>query len=406
MQIGARYKALGELMEQIFADKQPADAVINAYFRERRYIGSGDRRFISEKIWDILRHRLRLGFEAGGEDIRKMLLLYTAEDNQAEIFAGGQYGLLPLTDAEKLWLQNRGEEPYPPYVEAECPEWLFAKIGDMELLKSLNTTASADFRVNSGTRDAALRQLEAEGLYLSKTPYSPIGIRAEGRINLNNCMAYQDGVIEVQDEASQLVSLLCDVSFEHKTIDYCCGAGGKSLAIAALLHGKGKIAAHDIDPARLEQLYPRMRRLGISNIVPLKTAETGSGYQRFIVDAPCSGSGTWRRSPDAKFRLTTQRLRELCRIQAEILETAYPKVAVGGRVIYITCSILPDENENNIQSFCQKHPDMQLLDIAEIWQRKIGCAYPCANRYMLHLNPLVAGTDGFFAAILQKNAAI
>lgn len=405
MQIGARYKALGELMEQIFANRQPADTVINIYFRDRRYIGSGDRRFISEKIWDILRHRLRLSFEAGGEDIRKMLLLYTADDKQEEIFAGGQYGLPPLTDVEKNWLQNRAETPYPPYVEAECPEWLFDKIGDAELLKALNTPASADFRVNRGTRDAALQQLEAEGLYLRKTPYSPLGIRADSRINLNNCMAYQDGIIEVQDEASQLVSLLCDVTPELKTIDYCCGAGGKSLAIAALLRGKGRIAAHDIDPARLEQLYPRMKRLGISNITPLKTTEVGEGYQRFIVDAPCSGSGTWRRSPDAKYRLTPQRLEELCRIQAEILETAYPKVAAGGRLIYITCSILPDENELNIQSFCRKHPDMRLLDIAKIWEQKIGCAYPGNDRKMLRLNPLVAGTDGFFAAVLQKDLA-
>lgn len=407
MQTAARYKAISELMEKIFADKEPADNIINAYFRERRYIGSGDRRFISNKIWEIIRHRSRLEFEAGSADIRKMLLVFTGGEDCQTIFAGGKYGLPELSEDEKLWLADRAEDvAYPPHIEAECPQWIFDKVQNVNLLKALNQPATADFRVNVENRDAVLTQLQDEGFLLRKTPYSPFGIRSDERINLNNCMAYQEGLIEVQDEASQLVSLLCDVQPEHKTIDYCCGAGGKSLAIAFLLQGMGMIEAHDIDAARLEQLYPRMKRLGIKNIKAVATSEAGNAYDRFIIDAPCSGSGTWRRSPDAKYRLTPQRLAEICKIQENILESAYANVKPGGRLIYITCSILPEENEDNAIRFGNRHPDMHPVDLRELWQKKVGVRYPAANPMMLRLDPLTSGTDGFFMAVWQKAAPV
>lgn len=407
MQTAARYKAISELMERIFADKEPADNIINAYFRERRYIGSGDRRFISNKIWELIRHRSRLEFEAGSTDIRKMLLVYTNGEDCQTIFAGGKYGLPELSEDEKRWLDARAEDsPYPPHIEAECPQWIFDKVQNINLLKALNQPATADFRVNVENRDAVLAQLQDEGFLLRKTTYSPFGIRSDERINLNNCMAYQEGLIEVQDEASQLVSLLCDVQPEHKAIDYCCGAGGKSLAIAFLLRGMGMIEAHDIDTARLEQLYPRMKRLGIKNIKAVATSEVGNAYDRFIIDAPCSGSGTWRRSPDAKYRLTPQRLAEICKIQENILESAYAKVKPGGRLIYITCSILPEENEDNAIRFGNRHPDMQPVNMRELWQKKVGVRYPAANPAMLRLDPVTSGTDGFFMAIWQKAAPV
>ncbi len=351
MQTAARYKAVLELMQLVFADQKPADHIINAYFRERRFIGSADRRFISETIWDVIRHRRRLEFDAGSADPRQMLIFYLKDANPAEIFCGGAYGMPMLTETEQKRLSAAEDKVYPPAVESECPDWLFERINNPELLKALNQPAGADLRVNRGGREEVMRQLQKEGFEVVPTPYSPLGVRSLKRINLNNCLAYREGLVEVQDEASQLAALLCDVGPDDRTMDYCCGAGGKSLAIAALLNGQGMIEAHDIDMRRLEQLKPRMQRLGIENIKPVAKAEERPVYTRFIIDAPCSGTGTWRRSPDAKFRLAPSRLAELNRIQAEILETAYPLTASGGRIVYITCSVLAEENGRIVQSF-------------------------------------------------------
>lgn len=402
MKISARYKAILDLMTMIFADKEPADNIINNYFRERRFIGSGDRRFISEKIWDIIRHRRRLTFTAQSEDCRKLLSVYVKDENPEEIFDGSEYGLPQLSPEEKKELQNLNDKPYPSAVECECPDWLFDKIQNVDLCKSLNTAAAADFRINQGSRESISQQLRQEGFDVDFTPYSPIGLRAQTRINLNNCVAYQDGVIEVQDEASQLAALLCDVSAQDKVIDYCCGAGGKSLTIASLLQGKGMIEAHDINRKRLDQLKPRMQRLHINNIKTIEWVNEQAQYTRFIIDAPCSGTGTWRRSPDGKYRLTEQKLEDLIRVQAEILETAYKHTAVGGRIIYITCSILDDENSKQIQRFLHKHSDMEMADMPKLWQNKTGQPWPGGNQPWLKLNPIISNTDGFFVAVMQK----
>ena len=402
MQLGARYKAVYELMENIFKDRQPADNIINNYFRERRYIGSGDRRFISEKIWDIIRKRCRLEFETGELNLRKMLLLYLKDENLDEIFTNNQYSLPSVTKTEKDWLENLQEEPYPDYIEAECPKWLFEKINNIELLKSLNNPATADLRINGSYRDEIIKQLTTEGFEVEKTPNSPIGIRAKNRLNLNNCIAYQEGLVEVQDEASQIVSILSDVKPENKVIDYCCGAGGKSLTIAYLLNSKGSIEAHDIDASRLEQLKPRMKRLGIENIKLINTYKVGNEYDRFIVDAPCSGSGTWRRSPDAKFRLTQDKVNALNETQSQILEMAYSKTKVGGRIIYITCSVLKEENEELIEKFKKKHPNIKSLNLRKLWEQKIETKYIGCSDYYLQFSPIASSTDGFFISILEK----
>ncbi len=389
-------------MQLVFADQKPADHIINAYFRERRFIGSADRRFISETIWDVIRHRRRLEFDAGSADPRQMLIFYLKDADLTEIFCGGAYGMPMLTEAEQKRLSAAEDKVYPPAVESECPDWLFERINNPELLKSLNQPAGADLRVNRGSREEVMRQLQTEGFEVVPTPYSPLGVRSLKRINLNNCLAYREGLVEVQDEASQLAALLCDVGPNDRTIDYCCGAGGKSLAVAALLNGQGMIEAHDIDMRRLEQLKPRMQRLGIRNIKPVAKAENRPVYKRFIIDAPCSGTGTWRRSPDAKFRLNPSRLAELNRIQAEILETAYPLTASGGRIVYITCSVLAEENGWIVQSFMERHPDMMPAGLPQIWRDKTGLPYPGADERWLELNPLSTGTDGFFVCVMEK----
>lgn len=400
MQKGAQYQAVWELISEIFKDKIPADNIINAYVRECKYIGSKDRRFITETVWKIIRNRRKLVFDAGSNEPRRVLLTYL-QDEDFDLLCGGEYGLAPLSKEEKEWLKRRNEEVYPAAVEAECPDWLFDKVKDIHLLKALNEPASADLRLNKGSRARVIEQLQGEGLYFVPTPYSPIGIRSAERVNLNNCVAYKEGVIEVQDEASQLAAILADVRPEHKIIDYCCGAGGKSLTMAFLMNRQGKIQIHDINRSRLEAVKERAVRLDVKNLEIIE--EVGDrDYDRFVVDAPCSGTGTWRRSPDAKYRLTPETLKELNKTQAELLEKAFNHIRRGGRVVYITCSILRDENEDIIEAFLSRHADAAPVNLRHLWEDKLDGRYPGQDDFMLRMNPLLTRTDGFFVCILEK----
>lgn len=400
MQKGAQYQAVWELISEIFKDKIPADNIINAYVRERKYIGSKDRRFITETVWKIIRNRRKLVFDAGSNEPRRVLLTYL-QDEDFDLLCGGEYGLAPLSKEEKEWLKRRNEEVYPAAVEAECPDWLFDKVKDIHLLKALNEPASADLRLNKGSRARVIEQLQGEGLYFVPTPYSPIGIRSAERVNLNNCVAYKEGVIEVQDEASQLAAILADVRPEHKIIDYCCGAGGKSLTMAFLMNRQGKIQIYDINRSRLEAVKERAVRLDVKNLEIID--EVGDrDYDRFVVDAPCSGTGTWRRSPDAKYRLTPETLKELNKTQAELLEKAFNHIRRGGRVVYITCSILRDENEDIIEAFLSRHVDAAPVNLRHLWEDKLDGRYPGQDDFMLRMNPLLTRTDGFFVCILEK----
>ncbi len=404
MQSGGRYQAVLDLISEIFKDEKPADGLINDYLRARKYIGSKDRRFITDTVWTILRNRMKLEFDAQSREPRRILLWY-AKDRLNEVFDGSRYGMAPLTEEEKKFLACFREEAYPAYVEAECPQWLFEKIGDVALCKALNQPAPADFRVNFTSREEALRRLEDEGIDAAPTPYSPLGIRVDGRLNLGACMTYQDGLIEVQDEASQLAALLCDVRPGHKIMDYCCGAGGKSLTLSHLLQNRGHILAHDVNSRRLEAIRPRLARLGVKNIELTEiVADNDRDFDRFIIDAPCSGTGTWRRAPDGKYRLSPGLLKGLVITQAELLEIGAAKTRKGGRLIYITCSVLPEEDELAIEAFLTRHKDFVSADIAGLWRRLTGCSYPGTSGRYCRLSPLTTGTDGFFVAVLEKKA--
>lgn len=405
MQTAARYQAVLELMSEIFKDMKPADGIIEAYLKSRKYIGSKDRRFIADTVWDIIRNRMKLEFDAGSKEYRKILLTYLKRKGEdvAAIFSGEQYAPQALSEEEKKWLQQDNDEAYPPYVEAECPEWLFNKNGSISFWKALNVPAAADFRINVKSREAVIEQMKAEGYSVYPTPYSPLGLRSDSRISLGNCVAYRDGQIEVQDESSQIAALLCDVRPEHKIVDYCCGAGGKSLAMAYLLQNKGHIFAHDIEKKRLMALKPRMERLNVKNIELIDfLATSDKDFDRFVLDAPCSGTGTWRRSPDAKYRLNQNMLDKLTVIQAGILNTAYEKTKLGGRIIYITCSVLPEENENIVETFVQNHPDMRFVNIRALWEQKIEAPYPHHSDKYLRMSPQGTGSDGFFIAVMEK----
>lgn len=401
MQKSAQYQASLEILEKIFESKYPADGIINEYIRARKYIGSKDRKAIIDTVWRVVRNRMKLGFDCKSDKPRDLLLTLLKDEDFDVLCATSPYGLAPLSSEEKQMLKNLSEDVYPDYVEAEIPKWLFEKIGSFELAKSLNRTAPADFRINCSDRDALIKDLKKEGLFFAKTPYSPIGIRSEERINLNNCAAYNEGKTEVQDEASQIVAIMCNVNPKQKIVDYCAGAGGKTLALAYLLDGEGKVFAHDVNKARLRPLPERMKRLGICNI-EIKDSIQDADFERFIVDAPCSGSGVWRRSPDAKFRLTQKQLDELNKAQKEILDFASGYTAKGGEIAYITCSVLPDENERIVEWFLLNHKNFKTINLKERWQEKISPKYPFARSDMLNFSPLITNTDGFFLCIFKK----
>lgn len=402
MQVGARYQAVLEILTEVFQDKMPADKIINDYVRQKKYIGSKDRRFITDTVWQIIRNRLKLEFDARSSEARK-ILLYSAKDKLSEIFDDSKYGISPLTDEEESWLSEENEEVYPDYVEAECPKWLFEKIKDISFCKALNQTASTDIRAHTISRDELQKKLDTEGIETTKGTYSPHCLKISDRLVLNNCMAWQDGLFEIQDEASQIASILVDAKENHKIIDYCCGAGGKSLAISNELNNQGEILAYDINAKRLENIKPRIQRLKVKNISLTDIiADSDKDYDRFVLDAPCSGTGTWRRSPDAKFRLTKEKLHGLTKIQSDLLSIAAQKTAKKGRIIYITCSVLKDENEDIIEKFLNQNENFAPINLKELWAKKIEAPYPCASEKYLRMSPLTTSTDGFFVCILER----
>jgi 16S rRNA (cytosine967-C5)-methyltransferase len=278
---------------------------------------------------------------------------------------------------------------------------LYQKIGSPIVVQGLDGTASADLRVNMADRQSVKKRLQSEGLFFSETPFSPYGLRSEERVNLNNCMAYHEGLVEVQDESCQIGALLCRVRADEKTIDYCAGAGGKSLAIAAYCRNNCLIEAYDKNWNRMDALKARATRLGIRSI-RLISDVTDTDYDCFIVDAPCSGSGTWRRSPDAKFRLTPEKLAELHRIQTEILDFAYRHTKSGGRIVYMTCSVLPDENERIIEAFLGRYSDLSCADHEALWQSVLDRPYPFNEKRFIRFAPHTTHTDGFFFCCVSK----
>ena len=402
MQISAKYQAVEEILEKVLQDQYPADNIIKDYMRARKYIGSKDRKFITNTVWDIIRHRSRLEFECGCCEARMLLLTYLKDEDFDIVADGSEYGMPALTKEEKVKLQHLNEEAYPEWIEKECPKWLFEKINNPRLVSSLNVTASADIRANFISRQEAKDKLQKEGLFFSFTPYSPYGLRAEERINLQNCIAYQNGEIEVQDEAAQLGAILCDVRAEHKIIDFCCGGGGKALMLGAIMHNKGQISVHDKNPQRMRTLPERAKRLGITNIKVMDKLSPTDKFDRFIIDVPCSGSGTWRRAPDAKYRLTPKQLKSIVSTQQEILEIAVAHLSEQGRIVYMTCSVLPEENEEQIEIFLQRHPDFVTVNMQKLWERKLEQPYPLSENRYLHCSPLNTNTDGFFVCVLER----
>ena len=427
----ARVATSIELLEAIEeAGRKPADAVANSFFRDRRFIGSSDRRAIADRVWGVLRARRRLGWWlefAGGEPSARLLVAASLLHENWNLsgldqcFSGGQYGARRLEDHERAVLRKAegrsGDHPaMPEYVRLELPEFavplLRAKFGPrLEAeIAAMEGEAPLDLRVNTLKTNLATAQaaLAREGFKADPTPLSPLGLRIEGRRPVTATKPFQDGLVEIQDEGSQLVALLVDAKPGMRVVDWCAGAAGKTLALAALMENKGQIVACDVSQPRLEGAVRRLRRAGAFNVerhltvAGDKWAKRRAGsFDRVLVDAPCSGTGTWRRNPDGRLRLSEIDVQELVAKQAAILEDAARLVKPGGRLIYATCSLLPCENEDQITGFLARHSDFALLPIEQIWQ---WGPVPCQGPY-LSLTPRVSKTDGFFGAVLVRAEA-
>ena len=410
-----------KVLAEMLTFKQPADAVLSAYFREHKKLGRQDRHEIAETAFAALRHY---------QKISAILRRPHAQPRKAALAAlvlGRSTNISQIKDLldeeETEFLSSlkarKSEFSDDLHTAAELPQWLveqlqkhFSKEEILAFGRSTNQAAPLDIRVNTlkGRRDKVLPLLQAESPDAEATPYSPWGIRLKNKIALNKHELFLDGTLEVQDEGSQLLALLVGAKRGEIIVDFCAGAGGKTLAIGAQMANKGRIYAFDVSEKRLANLKPRMIRAGLTNISPEKTdsehdprlARLAGKCDRVLADAPCSGLGTLRRNPDLRYRQSPETLAKLVPLQQSILQAAAALVKAGGRLVYATCSILPEENEAQIERFLQNNPDFELLDAAEILRAQ---KIPLDTGTYLQPDTAEHGTDAFFAAAMQRKAA-
>jgi 16S rRNA (cytosine967-C5)-methyltransferase len=305
----------------------------------------------------------------------------------------------------------------PAWVRGEYPAWLEARLAEAfgerlaAEMGALRDEAPVDLRVNrlKANRETARAALAAQGLQARPTPFSPIGLRLPARTPLTAQAAFRDGLVEVQDEGSQLLALLTDARPGQSVVDFCAGAGGKTLALAAVMENKGRLVACDVNARRAERAAQRLRRAGVHNVHRrLLEGESdkwvkrhAGSFDRVLVDSPCTGSGTWRRNPDAKWRLTEGELVKLVVLQGRILASAARLVRSGGRLVYATCSLLREENEDQVAAFLVDHDAFAVVPVPEVWAATIGGPAPADDPF-LRLTPARHGTDGFFAAVMER----
>ena len=393
--------------------KGPADGVLRNFFRENNKLGVNDRTFIADTVFGVLRHFFSLKYITGTTIPRPLILAYLAK------FRGINLRELEpfITEAEIKQLVKTKEvklDSLPSTIRSEFPEWLVekiqAKMPDTDILTlglSFQKQASLDLRVNTlmANRNDVLTRLSKDGIDASATCYSPIGIRLVRKSTIQGHDMFIAGEIEIQDEGSQLLGYLLQPKRGEIVVDFCAGAGGKALMMGALMGSKGRIYAFDVSEKRLNRLKPRLKRSGLSNLFPrwisnendIKVKRLVGKVDRVLVDAPCSGLGTLRRNPDIKLRQTPESIEDAKRSQEAILASSAKLLKPGGRLVYATCSFLPEENQEIIENFLAAHTKFTLLNCAELFmQQKI----PLDTGMFLQLYPEEHNTDGFFAAAL------
>ena len=434
----ARVQTAIELLEAVESQSRSADRVVASGLRTRRYAGSKDRRAIRDRVFATLRARARLDWRiarhGGAPAPRVRVIAALVEDGQspqdlAALFDGTPYGPAPLDDNETHLasaLANGDPAEMPRWVRGNYPAWLedeliraFGPDLDAEMA-ALDAEAPLDLRVNEAKarRDEVLAAFRSFGFDCAPTPFSPLGLRLTGRPRVTDHPLYRDGTVEIQDEGAQLAALLVDAAGAECVVDYCAGGGGKTLALAARMAGHGRLIACDISPRRLDAMTPRRARAGEDAIEIQVVAEVddpwvaahagladhGGLADRVLVDPPCSGTGRWRRDPDARWTLDPEALAGYGDQQRAIAAQAAGLVKPGGRLIYATCSVLPSENQDQAAWFAAQHPAFRPVPVADVWRDVFGGEMPGAEP-CLQLTPHRHAMDAFFIAIFERTAS-
>ena len=431
---------LERLLPELLSFEQPSDRVVSRYFRAEPQLGNRDRALIAESAFAILRRKNEMSQFASsgsGSQFRRLALLGMVSAlsegglgsaNKAESAIADLAHVLQPGEFE--WLQRFGQldrNTLAPMVRNNLPEWLWDAFGAYpgeatreSLSKSLMQPALLDLRANTmkTTREALLEEMNALGgrYQAIPTPFAPNGVRIMGKPALQNTVGFKGCKFEVQDEGSQLLTYLLGAKRGEMVVDFCAGAGGKTLAIGALMRSTGRLYAFDTSERRLANLKPRQARSGLSNVHPVwidsendaKIKRLAGKIDRVLVDAPCSGIGTLRRNPDLKWRQTPAGIAELNIKQASILASASRLLKPGGRLVYATCSLLPQENQKIAEDFLEKHPDFEVIPAADVLKNdfldgKLPIGTSIDNPWW-QLWPHLHGTDGFFGAVFQRKA--
>lgn len=409
----------GVALADVLSNTGPADVKLGWFFKQNRDLGTKDRAFVAEAVYGVLRRKSFLVYVAGGDDPRKLLVAYLVR-----ILGMSTRDLADSLNAQqKEWAQEikaKKTDDMSKAMQADLPEWFWDKLvsqyGEKEALtiaRSMHQPAALDLRVNlvKATREDVIAKFASEKTEVTPTPYAPNGLRMPQKMTISRHVLFTDGKIEVQDEGSQLLAQLVAPRRGEMVADFCAGAGGKSLAMGALMRNSGRIYAFDVSEKRLQNLGTRLKRSGLSNLhSQLISSETdpklkrlNGKFDRVLVDAPCSGLGTLRRNPDLKWRQQPKDVQELTVKQTNILARAAKLVKAGGRLVYATCSLLQDENEQIAEAFLKNNPEFSLVPantIMEQLQIKLDTGV------YLKLLPHLHQTDGFFAAVFEKNTAV
>lgn len=414
-----QFNTVVDALRRVLSFERPADVVLSAFFRDRPKLGSQDRHLIAETVFAVLRRYSLLAALTAPSPTPKRLAIASLVKirglNLRELDS-------LLTEEEKKWAGHlKAAAPELTLAQrAELPDWVAEALAAsgmdddaiLALGHGMQNPAPLDLRVNTlkARREDMLASLEASGIPATATPYSPFGIRVKGKPAINRMEIFKEGRVEVQDEGSQLLGVLLGPRRGEMVVDFCAGAGGKTLLLGAMMASTGRLYAFDVSEKRLANLKPRLARSGLSNVHPqlidtendARIKRLAGKIDRVLVDAPCSGMGTLRRNPDLKFRQSAESVEELNRLQADILASAARLVKVGGRLVYATCSILPSENDAIVDAFLAAHPDFVQLPADQLL-REQKIALDTGER--LRLNPREHGSDGFFAAVLERRAA-
>jgi 16S rRNA (cytosine967-C5)-methyltransferase len=415
----ARIQAAIDILDGLATSGLPADRFIREFFRARRYAGSKDRASVAERVYDVFRHRAEYAWRMQSETHRALAiasLLHDGADSEtiATYFSGDGYGPAALTEAERTALSSPPAGDMPAHVRGEYPQFLASELerrfgANVESeMRALTERAPVDLRVNTLKADRVdvLRELWESGFDAQATPFAPNGIRigaGKSSATLQQSKLFQSGAFEFQDEAAQICATLCDAQPGMRVLDLAAGAGGKSLALAAAMQNTGSIVASDIRKGVLDNARERAARAGVT-ILTLQLASELRADDRFdlvLLDAPCSGTGTWRRQPELRWRLTQARLDELTVLQDSLLDQAARHVRPGGRLVYATCSLLPRENEDRMTAFRSRHPAFASLSGADLWRETVKAELPPGMADDFRACPHATGTDGFFTAAVH-----